>query len=407
MDEEGIIDFNLPVNNTHIIKVIGVGGGGGNAVRTMYKQGIKDVSFAICNTDSQALWNSEIPVKVQLGKKGLGAGGNPERAKSAAEESMESIKALFEDQTKMVFITAGMGGGTGTGAAPIIAKAAKEKGILTVGIVTIPFYFEKKPQIIKAFKGVEEMRKSVDSLLVINNERLRDIYTDGITTAKEAFAKADDILTTATKGIAEIITNVGVISRDFCDVETVMKEGGNALMTIGKASGENRLQHAILNALHSPLLNDSNIENARKILFIIYTSPEYALLIDEMEQLDAFMEELNQDIEVAWGLYDDETLGADVKITIIATGFEEEWKDAPSSDKYEGLIDRYYKNRHASRKREDPAPEPEPAPSGVVPGEKPAPAEPEKKPSPPEDSPVQPSLIERIKKRFEMIIEEM
>ena len=208
MDEEGIIDFNLPVNNTHIIKVIGVGGGGGNAVRTMYKQGIKDVSFAICNTDSQALWNSEIPVKVQLGKKGLGAGGNPERAKSAAEESMESIKALFEDQTKMVFITAGMGGGTGTGAAPIIAKAAKEKGILTVGIVTIPFYFEKKPQIIKAFKGVEEMRKSVDSLLVINNERLRDIYTDGITTAKEAFAKADDILTTATKGIAEIITKL-------------------------------------------------------------------------------------------------------------------------------------------------------------------------------------------------------
>lgn len=346
--DESIIEFNFPTDkSSNIIKVVGVGGGGGNAVRNMYKQGIKDVSFAICNTDSQALWNSDIPVKIQLGKTGLGAGGSPIRAKAAAQESSEYIKKLFNDQTKMVFVTAGMGGGTGTGAAPIIAGIAKEMGILTIGIVTIPFYFEKKPQIIKALEGVEEMRKNVDSLLIINNERLRDIYTDGITTAKDAFAKADDILTTATKSIAEIITIVGTISCDFCDVETVMKNGDSALMTIGKASGEKRLQQAIMNALHSPLLSDNNIENAQKILFIIYTSEEYPLLIEEFDELDAFMEELNPNIEVIWGLYDDNSLGSDVKITIIATGFETTGKNNQipenNNHKYEVLIERYYK----------------------------------------------------------------
>lgn len=352
--DESIIQFNFPEDKTsNIIKVVGVGGGGGNAVRNMYKQGIKDVSFAICNTDSQALWNSDIPIKIQLGKTGLGAGGSPIRAKAAAQESSEIIKQLFNDQTKMVFVIAGMGGGTGTGAAPIIAGIAKEMGLLTIGIVTIPFYFEKKPQIIKALEGVEEMRKNVDSLLIINNERLRDIYTDGITTAKDAFAKADDVLTTATKSIAEIITIVGTISCYFCDVETVMKNGDSALMTIGKASGEKRLQQAIMNALHSPLLSDSNIENAQKILFIIYTSEEYPLLIKELDELDAFIEELNPNIEVIRGLYDDNSLGSDAKITIIATGFETYGKNSQILDnnnhKYEALIERYYKKNDTKK----------------------------------------------------------
>ena len=228
---DGIIEFDLIKNQaSNIIKVIGVGGGGGNAVKNMYSQGIKDVSFAICNTDSQALSRSNVPTKIQLGDTGLGAGGNPEKGRAAAETSIEQIKALFNDTTQMVFITAGMGGGTGTGAAPIIAHIAKEMGILTIGIVTIPFQFEMKPKIVKAIKGVNEMKENVDALLVINNERLREIYADGITTAKEAFCKADDILTTATKSIAEIITIEGTINRDFCDVETIMKDGGSAIM---------------------------------------------------------------------------------------------------------------------------------------------------------------------------------
>lgn len=416
--DDSIIQFELPTDKTkNIIKVIGVGGGGGNAVRNMYRQGIKDVSFAICNTDSQALWKSEIPVKIQLGKTGLGAGGNPERAKIAAQENTDDIKRLFNDETKMVFITAGMGGGTGTGAAPIIAKLAKEMGLLTIGIVTIPFYFEKRPQIIKALEGVSEMRKNVDSLLIINNERLRDIYTDGITTAKDAFSKADDILTTATKGIAEIITIVGTISCDFCDVETIMKNGGNALMAIGKASGEKRLQKAIINALHSPLLSNSNIENAKKILFIIYTSEEHSLLIEELDELDAFMEELNPDIEVIWGLYDDNSLDTDVKITIIATGFEAEERissvpEENKDQKYGDMIDRLYGKRKkpVSLRANEPSiqapmeeteePE-EPKESGE--SSKPIDS-PEDAPTPP---PTKPSLAERLLQRFGNIIDEM
>ena len=264
---DGIIEFDLIKNQaSNIIKVIGVGGGGGNAVKNMYSQGIKDVSFAICNTDSQALSRSNVPTKIQLGDTGLGAGGNPEKGRAAAETSIEQIKALFNDTTQMVFITAGMGGGTGTGAAPIIAHIAKEMGILTIGIVTIPFQFEMKPKIVKAIKGVNEMKENVDALLVINNERLREIYADGITTAKEAFCKADDILTTATKSIAEIITIEGTINRDFCDVETIMKDGGSAIMAMGRAKGKYRIQNAILDALNSPLLNDNDIEKAQKQL---------------------------------------------------------------------------------------------------------------------------------------------
>lgn len=345
---DSIIEFDFPKNPvSNIIKVVGVGGGGGNAVKNMYKQGIHDVSFVLCNTDSQALCRSDIPVKIQLGKTGLGAGNNPMKGKEAAEESIDSIKELFNDTTKMVFVTAGMGGGTGTGAAPVIANVAKEMGILTVGIVTIPFLFEKKPKIMQALKGVEEMKRNVDALLVINNERLREIYTDGITTAKDAFSKADDILTTATKSIAEIITIEGTINRDFRDVETIMKNGGGAIMATGKANGKHRIQNAILNALNSPLLNDNDIEQAQKLLYILYASKSSPILIDELSELDSFMEELDTDIEVIWGLYDDDSLGEDVKITLIATGFnnkKDTITDTSEETRLKSQIEKYYKS---------------------------------------------------------------
>ena len=238
---DDIVQFDLPTDSPKIIKVIGVGGGGGNAVKHMYKQGIHDVTFVLCNTDSQALNKSDIPIKIQLGRQttgGLGAGNDPKVAREAAEESIEDIKNLFNDGTQMVFVTAGMGGGTGTGAAPVVARTAKEMGLLTVGIVTIPFLFEKRKKIIQALEGVEEMRKSVDALLVINNERLREIYTDGMTTLKDAYAKADDILSIATKSIAEIITMEGIINLDFRDVKKILKDGGVAIMSTGKARGE-------------------------------------------------------------------------------------------------------------------------------------------------------------------------
>lgn len=356
---EEVVVFDFPKNQmNNIIKVVGVGGGGGNAVENMFRQGIHEVSFALCNTDSQSLSRSSIPEIIQLGNTGLGAGNKPETGRAAAEESIDEIKKLFNGTTKMVFITAGMGGGTGTGAAPVIAGVAKEMGMLTVGIVTIPFFFEKKPKIIQAIKGVSDMKKNVDALLVINNERLRDIYTDGITTAKEAFLKADDILTTATKSIAEIITVNGTINRDFCDVNTIMKDGGNAIMATGRASGKHRLQQAILDALNSPLLNGRDIEKAQKILYVIYASEENPILIDELSDLDAFMDELDPNIEVIWGLYDDNSLKDEIKITIIATGFETEEESFLTSsnpiedEKIKKLVDEYYPPKKISNKEE-------------------------------------------------------
>ena len=321
---DDIVQFDLPTDSPKIIKVIGVGGGGGNAVKHMYKQGIHDVTFVLCNTDSQALNKSDIPIKIQLGRQttgGLGAGNDPKVARDAAEESIEDIKDLFNDGTQMVFVTAGMGGGTGTGAAPVVARTAKEMGLLTVGIVTIPFLFEKRKKIIQALEGVEEMRKSVDALLVINNERLREIYTDGMTTLKDAYAKADDILSIATKSIAEIITMEGIINLDFRDVKKILKDGGVAIMSTGKARGEKRLKIAIENALHSPLLNNNDIVNAKKILFNISASEKAPILIEEMGEIDAFMDSLDPNIEVIWGQADDPTLDDEVKITILATGF--------------------------------------------------------------------------------------
>ncbi len=308
-----------------IIKVIGVGGGGCNAVNNMYREGINNVSFAVLNTDSQSLKNSPVPVKLQLGVTGLGAGANPDRGRQEAQDTIEELHNLLDDGTKMCFITAGMGGGTGTGAAPVVASVAKEMGILTVGIVTIPFFFEKPNKIIKALKGVEELRRNVDALLIVNNERLCDIYMDSQVPIKEAFKTADKILSDATRSISELITEEGTINLDFRDVETTMRAGGGALMAIGRAKGEKRVQNAILNALDSPLLYGSDISKAKNILFNIYTSKEHPLYISEMSEVDAFMYELDPDIHVIWGTSDDDTLGEDAKIIILATGIDNEF----------------------------------------------------------------------------------
>lgn len=317
-----ILDFQLNRSTQTIIKVIGVGGGGGNAVNHMYREGIHDVSFALCNTDNQALNGSPVPVRVQLGAettKGLGAGNKPDVAKKAAEESIDLIQDLLEDGTRMVFITAGMGGGTGTGAAPVVARVAKDSGILTVGIVTIPFVFEGKRKIIQALKGVEEIAQNVDALLVINNERLRDIYQD--LTMINAFAKADDTLTIAAKSIAEIITIHGHVNLDFADVETTLKDGGVAIMSRGLGTGKDRVSEAIEDAINSPLLNNNDVFNAKKILINISCSEEHPLMMEEMNALHDFMGKFSRDIDVIWGSAIEEELDEKVKVTLLATGF--------------------------------------------------------------------------------------
>jgi cell division protein FtsZ len=318
-----ILNFGEPEQEQSIIKVIGVGGGGGNAVNHMYREGIHDVSFVLCNTDNQALNDSPVPVHLQLGKEGLGAGNKPEKARQAAEESIDDIKAMLSDGTRMAFITAGMGGGTGTGAAPVIARVSKEMGILTVGIVTIPFRFEGERKIDQALDGVEEMAKHVDALLVINNERLREIYPDF--SLLGAFSKADDTLSVAARSIAEIITNHGFMNLDFNDVKTVLKDGGVAIMSTGYGEGEGRVKTAIDDALNSPLLNDNNIFNSKKILLSISFSngegENTELMMDEMNEVHDFMSKFSSDFEIKWGMCVDPSLGKRVKVTILATGF--------------------------------------------------------------------------------------
>jgi cell division protein FtsZ len=319
---DDIMPFEFPTDTPSIIKVIGVGGGGGNAVNHMYKEGIHDVTFVLCSTDNQALAESPVPVKLQLGRaitEGLGAGNKPERASAAAEESIEDIKTLMSDGTKMVFITAGMGGGTGTGAAPVIAKTAKEMDILTVGIVTIPFLFEGEKKIIQALDGVEQISRHVDALLVINNERLREIYSD--LTFMNAFGKADDTLSIAAKSIAEIITMRGKVNLDFADVNTILKNGGVAIMSTGLGEGENRVSKAIEDALHSPLLNNNDIFNAKKVLLNVSFCEQSELMMEEMNEVHEFMSKFDKGVEVIWGVAVDDTLGNKVKITVLATGF--------------------------------------------------------------------------------------
>jgi cell division protein FtsZ len=319
---EDIINFDLPRNKSSIIKVMGVGGGGSNAVNHMYRQGIRDVDFVIFNTDVQALANSPVPTRVQLGEsltEGLGAGNKPDVGRQSAIETLPTIESVLKSNTRMVFITAGMGGGTGTGAAPIIAKAAKEMGILTVAIVTIPFRFEGSQRVNQAIHGLNELKNHVDSLLVINNEKLRQMYGD--LKLSEAFSKADDVLTSAAKGIAEIITLPGNVNVDFADVRTVMTNSGVAIMGSATAEGENRALEVIQEALKSPLLNNNDIKGAKNILLNI-TSGKNEITMDEVYEItDYVMHQVSQDVNIIWGTGNDASLGEKISVTIIATGF--------------------------------------------------------------------------------------
>lgn len=337
-----LLDENLPLefplSTSSNIKVIGVGGAGGNAVNHMYEKGIRDVAFVVCNTDEQDLKRSPVPVKILLGKettRGLGAGAAPAVATKAAEESREEIEQMLSDNTDMVFITAGMGGGTGTGAAPIIAQIAQSLDILTVGIVTIPFAFEGKKKILQALEGVASLSRFVDAILVINNEKLRQIHSDF--EISNAFAKADDILSNAAKAIAEIITVPGYVNTDFADVNTIMKNGKVAIMNTGFASGENRINKAIEDALKSPLLNTSEVKGAKKILLSLYCSKAHEIKIEEITQVHDFMAKVGDDVTVIWGASFDEELKDEVKITLIATGFDV--KDIPGMPSY--ILEKY------------------------------------------------------------------
>lgn len=320
-----MIHFDLPKQKSSILKVIGVGGGGGNAVNHMYGQNIDSVDFIICNTDAQALSNSKVPNKIQLGPhltQGLGAGANPEIGKQATEESLEEIKRILEVNTKMAFITAGMGGGTGTGGAPIIARICKELGVLTVGIVSTPFTNEGPKRMRHAEAGIQQLRDHVDTLLVISNDKVRHQY--GNLKVREAFSKADDILATAAKCITDVITSNGQINVDFADVCTVMRKGGVAILGSAQASGEDRAQRAIEDAVNSPLLNDSEIRGAKWILVNITSAEgDYEITMDEEDTIMSYLrQQAGDDADVIKGIGFDETLGDKIAVTIIATGFE-------------------------------------------------------------------------------------
>lgn len=322
--KERTYEFDYPANETSIIKVIGVGGGGSNAVNHMFRQGIRGVEFYVANTDIQALQMSPVPNKIQIGlnsTKGLGAGANPERGKTAAMESKDEIRNILANNTKMVFITAGMGGGTGTGAAPVIAQIAKEMGILTVGIVTFPFMFEGKPKYKRAEEGLAELRANCDAVIVILNNRLKEIY--GNTSVKEAFSQADEVLTKAAKSIAEIITVSGLVNVDFEDVKTVLKDSGAAVMGSATVDGENRARRAVEMAINSPLLNDTDIFGARHILVSITVSDLDNFKMSELEEINEYVQEkAGEEAEIILGQAIDETLGESITVTIIATGFE-------------------------------------------------------------------------------------
>ncbi len=348
-----ILDFGDPDKSNSIIKVIGVGGGGGNAVNHMYRKGIHDVTFVLCNTDNQALNDSPVPVHLQLGKEGLGAGNKPEKARKAAEESADDIREMLNDGTRMAFITAGMGGGTGTGAAPVIARISKEMDILTVGIVTIPFRWEGTQKIDQALDGVEEMAKHVDALLVINNDRLREIYPD--LSVQDAFGKADDTLSIAAKSISEIITEHGLINLDFNDVKTVLKDGGVAIMSTGYGEGEGRVKKAIEAAINSPLLNEKDVFNSKKILLnITFAGGKNGdgLMMDEMGDVNEFMEKFS-DFEIKWGLAINPELEKKVKVTILATGFGVEHVEGMDNHIKRGIKQKDDEAIEAQVKKED------------------------------------------------------
>jgi cell division protein FtsZ len=411
MGEEIIPFFNDVKDQMQgIIKVVGVGGGGCNAVNNMYKEGVEGVTYAVCNTDSQSLSRSPVPYKIQLGA-GLGAGGNPDKGREEAETNINDIVQMLSDGTKMVFVTAGMGGGTGTGAAPVVAGEARSMGILTVGVVTIPFYFEKKRKIIKALKGVEELRKNVDALLIVNNERLCDVYADADISMKEAFLRADNILMDAVKGISELITlpSDGGIKSDFRDVETTMRNGGGAIMAMGRASGEHRVEKAIMNALDSPLLYGNDIGKAKRILFNIYASDEHPIFVRELQEIDDFFDQLDPNIDVIWGTATDDSLGEDAKVTILATGMEDHLEkevqmDVHSNedDYYEEIIKKLYrpvvKPTMAGAIQQELEFEVEPAPE-------PEPADPE--PEPVEEEIEEPTMLDKWKQWLNNLIKDV
>ncbi|MCD4771923.1 MAG: cell division protein FtsZ [Bacteroidales bacterium] len=317
---EELIKFDLPKNQSSIIKVVGIGGGGSNAVTHMYEQGIEGVDFILCNTDAQALEASPVPTKIQIGNRGLGAGSLPSVGREAAVDNIEKIQEILEKNTKMLFITAGMGGGTGTGAAPVIAQAARKLDILTVGIVTFPFSFEGRKRKIQAEEGIEELKKHVDTLLLVSNDKLRLMHGD--LKLSEAFSKADNILSIAAKGIAEIITVAGYINVDFEDVKTVMKDSGKAIMGSAIAEGENRATKAVKEALSSPLLNDDNISGADNILLYITSGKEEISMDEVIEITDYIQDEAGENADIIWGNGTDETLENNISISLIATGFK-------------------------------------------------------------------------------------
>ena len=319
MDNDTLDIINLDIQPNSIIKVMGVGGGGCNAVNYLYRQGVQDVGFLVCNTDRQALEKSPVPSKLQLGK-GLGAGGRPETARALAEESRENIRQALDDGTQMLFITAGMGGGTGTGASPIVAEIARSLNILTVAIVTIPFAFEGKRIIRKAFRGVAQLAQNVDAILVINNEKLKLIYPDF--DLPNAFNKSDEVVSNAAKSIAEIITVPGYINTDFQDVYNTLVGSGVAIMNVGRsADKEQRITKAINEALNSPLVNTTNIHGAQRILLNFYCSEQNAIRMTELDQINQFIEAVGDEVEVKWGASYDDSLGDEVRVTLIATGY--------------------------------------------------------------------------------------
>ena len=366
-----MLPLNIQIMDNSIIKVFGIGGGGCNAVNYMYRQGIQDVSFLVCNTDSMALERMSVPAKLQLGP-GLGAGGRPQVAHQYAEENEDRIHEALNDGTRMVFITAGMGGGTGTGASPVVAKVAHEMGILTVGIVTIPFAFEGNKAIRKAMRGIAELAQYTDALLVINNEKLKLLFPDF--DLPNAFDKADEVVCNAAKSIAEIITVPGYINTDFQDVYNTLKDGNVAIMNVGVASGEKRITQAIQNALNSPLVNTNDVSGASRILLNFYCSKEHAILMQELEQVQEFCDSVGEEVDVKWGASYDDSLGENVKVTIIATGYSV--SDIPGLDEaiqteekkverpqptitIEQAAERFYKNTDEQVKEEEQQPKAE------------------------------------------------
>ena len=358
-----INDLGLEVSQDTIIKVMGVGGGGCNAVNYMFSQGIKDVTFLVCNTDKQALGRSSIPAKLQLGP-GLGAGGRPEVAQEYAEQNRERIREALNDGTKMLFLTAGMGGGTGTGASSVVAEVAREMDILTVGIVTIPFAFEGTKKIKKAMTGVAQLAEHVDAILVINNEKLREIYPDF--TFLNAFSKSDDVVANAARSIAEIITVPGIINTDFTDVFNTLSNSNVAIMSVGSASGEDRINQSIHEALTSPLVN-SDVKGAKRVLLQLYCSSEHPIIMQEFDHIHAFVHAMGDEVEVQWGVSLDENLGEKVRVTLIATGFEV--SDIPGLDDAVGkktvdqAIEKFYGESNAGETIEDTSEEPVAAPT--------------------------------------------